>query len=335
MNTAKLFISHSSKDEVIVNAFVRFMRGIGIDERNIISSTTAGTQIKTGAPLYESLRNILNDENVFVIFLLSENFYNSTVCLNEMGAVWIKQIRCQYIILPGFSFDKVHGVITEMNLVGISLAPINTMTKARFSDFKDTIEGLFHIQISSNLWERERDSFFGEVETYKAMRNTNSSLGGIIQYNPGIFKVNMNEVEGLCIGAFDHEGCKIESRKSDDRRTVGIIDFSLTSAELSSICFSLLPKPDWRQYYKARSSLCFSAYMENGSCQVDVEIKLEDAQRKHPILVTEDRVKHKIPLEQFCTSEMAWERVREICFLFHRKHASMPLEIVIEDLYVG
>lgn len=64
MNTAKLFIGHSSKDEVIVNAFVRFMRGISIDERNIICSTTPGTQIKTGAPLYESLRNILNEENI-------------------------------------------------------------------------------------------------------------------------------------------------------------------------------------------------------------------------------------------------------------------------------
>jgi hypothetical protein len=45
--------------------------------------------------------------------MLSQNFYQSPACLNEMGAVWIKQSRCFSMLLPGFKHEDIKGVINR------------------------------------------------------------------------------------------------------------------------------------------------------------------------------------------------------------------------------
>ncbi len=133
MESAKIFISHSSKDKLVVDALVELLIRAGINESDILSSTTPGTHLRTGNGLYTELRHILNKDNLFVIFLLSENFYESAVCLNEMGAVWIKDAKFQYMVLPGFSFEKIRGVIRQDERLGISLAPIDAIHEPDFS----------------------------------------------------------------------------------------------------------------------------------------------------------------------------------------------------------
>lgn len=94
MDVRKVFISHSYKDRLLVDAFVNLLTKAGIPEEQIVCSSTAGTQLHTGNSLYAELRKELTNDNVFVIFMLSENFYTSPVCLNEMGAAWIRDAKC-------------------------------------------------------------------------------------------------------------------------------------------------------------------------------------------------------------------------------------------------
>ncbi len=83
----KLFLSHSSKDIAIVGAFVDFMYKIGLTEKDIVCTSVASTKIPVNEDIYEYLNTLLSDERIFVIFFLSDNYYSSPVCLNEMSNV--------------------------------------------------------------------------------------------------------------------------------------------------------------------------------------------------------------------------------------------------------
>lgn len=42
-------------------------------------------KLPNGEDIFDYLNKALNDE-IYVLFFLSDNYYSSTVCLNEMGA---------------------------------------------------------------------------------------------------------------------------------------------------------------------------------------------------------------------------------------------------------
>ena len=146
MNNCKLFLSHSSQDKEIVNAFVNFMYKIGLTEENMVCTSSPGTKIAIGEDIYEYLNNLLSEDEVYVIYFMSDNYYSSPVCLNEMGAVWLKKSQNLNLLLPGFEFDDIQGVVGK-DKVGIKLGTCDDLTKASFNEFKDKLEQIFNISI--------------------------------------------------------------------------------------------------------------------------------------------------------------------------------------------
>lgn len=87
-NRRKIFISHASADATIVNAFVKeiLMLGCGFSSSDIFC-TLDHTTIRTGDDFrYRIVENIKGCD--FVFCMISENYRQSEVCQNEMGAVW-------------------------------------------------------------------------------------------------------------------------------------------------------------------------------------------------------------------------------------------------------
>lgn len=314
MGTPKIFISHSSKDKPIVDAFVDLLIRAGVSESDIFSSSTPGTHIRTGADLYECLRSILDDENVFVFLFLSDNYYSSPVCLNEMGAAWVKQVKWRYILLPGFSFDQVQGVIKQNESIGISLSPIDAMTRERFFDLKDDIENWFGLRIRANVWERARDKFFECVGSYITLMNK---------------PINMKHLDSLCVGKFEHDGCRI--KKSSDVLTTVVVDFTLTDTELCSIVY-FSEYPDWRFLFAAGKQFCFDMSSSSAAIHAEMEVNVGGTNKKCDIYVSEYPKSYRIPLSQFSSSATAWGNTTEVKFLFHRKDIASPIEITIENL---
>lgn len=116
----KLFLSHSSKDIKIVEAFVDFMYKIGLTEKDIICTSIPSTKIPATEDIYEYLKSALSDEGIYVVFFLSDNYYSSPVCLNEMGAAWLKKADSLNLLLPGFDYNDMQGVVNK-NKIGIKL----------------------------------------------------------------------------------------------------------------------------------------------------------------------------------------------------------------------
>ena len=93
MGKYKMFISHSSKDSNAVNEFIGFLLKIGMSEKNIVCTSVAGTHISIRQDIYQYLNNLLSNEKVYAIFFLSDNYYTSPVCLNEMGGSLAEKIN--------------------------------------------------------------------------------------------------------------------------------------------------------------------------------------------------------------------------------------------------
>lgn len=319
MGVPKVFISHSSKDKLITDALVELLKKGGIPENQIVASSTPGTQIHTGASLYTELRNELSNDNVFVFFLLSDNFYESTVCLNEMGATWVKGVPYMPMILPGFSFSKVEGVIKENERVGVSLFNLDENTRERFGHIKTALADRFGIDIPDANWELGLLHLFSEVAKYKELASGSR-----------IFATT--EANGVCIGDNQHKGCYVWGRESSDTKTTAIIDFSLTKSDLCSIVFPT-EQSDWRPYAEKKKLLCFDIYANVPTVQAQVEAQLAQGRNiTTPILITDDIQSYRIPLSQFTTSPTAWQNVSRVCFLFFNEHISGKTTVVIKNL---
>ncbi|MCL2284073.1 MAG: toll/interleukin-1 receptor domain-containing protein [Fibromonadales bacterium] len=90
----KIFISHSSKDEKYCTELKNYLIKIGVSDELIYYTSIQAFGVLEN--IKEVRKNLINAR--LVIFIVSENFYNSPYCLNEMGAVWYDGKKNIFII---------------------------------------------------------------------------------------------------------------------------------------------------------------------------------------------------------------------------------------------
>lgn len=103
--------SHASKDKNYVVKLVEFLEDLGVGEKDLLCSSVDGYGIPMDENIYDYLQKQFQENNLHVIFVLSENYYKSVACLNEMGAAWVLRQKYSTILLPGFKYEKIDGAI--------------------------------------------------------------------------------------------------------------------------------------------------------------------------------------------------------------------------------
>lgn len=101
----KIFISHSSENRDYGNLLVELLRGLGVKENEIIFTSNVAYGIPVGQNIFNWLKSQIT-EKPFVIYLLSEEYYQSVACLNEMGAAWIVENEHAAIFTPSFNLSS-------------------------------------------------------------------------------------------------------------------------------------------------------------------------------------------------------------------------------------
>lgn len=156
----RIFISHSSKDKEYVDLFVNLLSDIGLDRngKRIFYSSMDGYGIPLGENIYDYLKSELK-QNILVLFMLSDNYYASAACLNEMGATWIASNDYYSILLPEFEFGKIEGAIDPLEI------SFKINNKAKLTEFKNHLEDIFNLErLNENIWEAKRDEFIAGIE---------------------------------------------------------------------------------------------------------------------------------------------------------------------------
>lgn len=156
-NMNKLFISHSSKDDTKIKPFIDLIENIGVPHTAIFYSSHPAYGVSLGENIFTRLKTELEGD-VLALFMLSDNFYKSPVCLCEMGAVWIKSNKQIPILIPPFDFNSVQGVFTGS--LGFKLDD-----KKQLNNFKSDLESYFKLTpINYTRWEEKRDEYLSKIE---------------------------------------------------------------------------------------------------------------------------------------------------------------------------
>ena len=153
----KIFISHSSLDKYFVEEMIDILETIGIKSHQIFCTSFAGYGAEFGENFLTRIKDEL-DDNVLVIFILSDNFYESPVCLCEMGATWMRTNHHIPVLMPKFEFNRIRGVIPNTHGFKID-------DKDALNQLKVQLEQIFNIDGEQNFstWERKRDRIIGRI----------------------------------------------------------------------------------------------------------------------------------------------------------------------------
>lgn len=169
-----VFISHSSKDKAFVEALVELLESIGFDENNLFCSSIDGYGIGLGEDIFDTLKRLFLEHELYVLFVHSPRYYNSTVSMNEMGAAWVLRANYYSLLTKDMNYNEMSGVV---NSSSIAIKVDSDDAKARLTELKDKLCAAFLFKyISGTKWERKRDKFLEAVTSIDVSSNeTNSS----------------------------------------------------------------------------------------------------------------------------------------------------------------
>lgn len=174
----KVFISHSSKDRGYVTHIVNLLDGMGLNNNQLFCSSLPGYGIPIDTDIFDYLREQFLNYRLHVIFIHSKNYYSSPVSLNEMGASWVLRTTYTSILLPGFNYHEMTGVVNSES-IAIKLDAPQFEVKDKLNQLHDKIVNEFRLMKKADIiWERRRDSFLEDIENEK--RKGNAGRSGLV-----------------------------------------------------------------------------------------------------------------------------------------------------------
>lgn len=161
-----VFVSHSAKDKRFVEALVDMLESLGFTSENLFCSSVDGYGIPLSNDIFETLRALFSEHDLYVIFIHSPRYYSSAVSLNEMGAAWVLKTDFCSILTNDMEFSGMKGVVNSNSL---SIKVDSEDALARLTELKDLLTMKFSlIQMDQTKWERKRKGFLDIVKTIKS-----------------------------------------------------------------------------------------------------------------------------------------------------------------------
>lgn len=163
----KIFISHCGKDKVAVGALVDLLgEVIHLSGDNLFCSSVHGFDVMLGKNFMDNIMEQYKENNLLVLYVLSFNYMDSPICLNEMGASWMTKTDSIGILLPGFDIDDLGNSCYDKQSISVIFKQEVKEVKHRLNQLKETVEALFpnsKTAINWSRWEEKRDEFIEKV----------------------------------------------------------------------------------------------------------------------------------------------------------------------------
>ena len=160
MDSCKIFISHSSEDKQIVDAFVKnILIGVfNLEHTEIFCTSLDGMGIETGDQWRDAIKQSLNDAKI-VFLIITPNYKSSEICLNEMGAAWIVCDNVIPLIINPITFKQIGPL---MNVT--QGEDLNSETSLdRIKDKLHKILSIKHNKIRSDYWTTQKKEFIEKI----------------------------------------------------------------------------------------------------------------------------------------------------------------------------
>lgn len=161
----KVFISHASKDKEIADAFIDdlLVGALAVKLTDIFCTSTDGTKIPSGEDWRNQIReNLIGAKVTFLI--ITPNYKESEICLNEMGAAWVLSEKPISLIVDPVDYDSV-GILQQVKQVE------RLQDEKSLDRVKDVIQSELNIpteDIKSDRWTAKKSAFLVKLDKYLA-----------------------------------------------------------------------------------------------------------------------------------------------------------------------
>ena len=164
----KVFISHKSEDSFFATELIRLLRlYIGAETDLFFCSSVPGYEIDLGKRFLPEIKKQFNEYELLTIIIHSPRYYQSPVCLNEMGASWILETEHYSFLTADCDFNLLKGVIDDKE---VAIKVNSSDAKNRMNAFLQMVLrflGLPELDFSDHRvlsrWEEDRDAFLSAV----------------------------------------------------------------------------------------------------------------------------------------------------------------------------
>lgn len=166
-NKTKIFITHSSDDAQYVKILTDLLENMKVPTECIVCTTIPQYKIPNGINAYEWLKKQFKENYLHMIFVLSEHYFNSIPCLNEMGAAWITAEKKDLLLLSGFSYNDLKSKkgCLDTNIQGVCMDDSDDAIKAWLIELRNDVIAEFNLsEIHEVKWEEYRDKFMKEMK---------------------------------------------------------------------------------------------------------------------------------------------------------------------------
>lgn len=149
----RIFISHASKDKELIGKFVDsiLLLGMGVDSETIAYTSREDTGVPPGESIPEFIQSNIACADI-VLLMISDNYKDSEVCLNEMGAAWALNKYIIQILLPNTSFDKLGWLCSLDKAIKIN-------NPESIDILCEVITDRLDIGIKPTVWNRNKNAF--------------------------------------------------------------------------------------------------------------------------------------------------------------------------------
>ena len=152
-DTKRIFISHSSKDKDVMEKFTDYILqlGIGLSHEDIFCTSIEEMGIRNGEDIRRHVKDNVQGAD-FSFLMISKNYKESEICLNEMGAVWATDNRVRYYLLPNVDFKEI-GWLCDTNKAEILRDSIT------LDALEEELTSLYGLPHKGGIWSRQRQNF--------------------------------------------------------------------------------------------------------------------------------------------------------------------------------
>ncbi len=156
----RIFISHSSKDKNIMEKFTDdiLQLGIGLSHEDIFCTSIEEMGIKNGEDIRHHIRDNVQSAD-FSFLMISKNYKQSEICLNEMGAVWATDNRVRYYIMPDVDFKEIGWLCDAYNVDKLVDSVVLDTLEQELTDF-------YGLPRKGAIWSRHRQNFIDYLGNY-------------------------------------------------------------------------------------------------------------------------------------------------------------------------
>ena len=151
----RFFISHSSRDKTLIKEFVeKIIRlGVGIPAEDVFCTSIETMGIKNGDDMRSHIhKNIIGSD--IALLMISRSYIQSSICLNEMGAVWSAPIpNVNVFVCPDCELPKSIGWLYEVKKADM------LCDKHALDSFYENLTNTYGIEKKVAEWGIQRDAF--------------------------------------------------------------------------------------------------------------------------------------------------------------------------------